>query len=140
MVKICSSCKKEKDFSEFYVDSKHKTGRSSRCKLCAKYFSKKWYEESDKYREIIRNSGLKHRFGITNEDYFEMLKDQNGVCCICKQPPEEGKYFHVDHCHVSSDVKGLLCKNCNHGLGNFKDNPSYLRNAIEYLDRNSASK
>ena len=135
-MKICSLCKKEKDLEEFYIDRRSPSGKASRCKECSKKESKRWYQISDKYKQIIRNSGLKHRFGIDSEDYFNMLEEQNGVCAICRQKPE-GKYLHVDHNHETGEIRGLLCKTCNHGLGNFKDNKTYLKNAIEYLDRKS---
>lgn len=138
-MKICSNCKTKKELSDFHIDRRAPTGRASACKICAKARSKRWYKDSENYRTIVRNSGLRHRFGISNEDYFELLKEQDGVCYICKTSPEEGKYLHVDHCHDSGNIRGLLCKNCNHGLGNFKDNPDFLTKAIEYLDRNSVS-
>ena len=132
-MKTCSLCKKEKKDKEFYIDRRSSSGRASRCKECSKSESKRWYQMSDKYRQIIRDSGLKHRFGIDSDDYFAMLEDQGGVCAICREKPS-GKHLHVDHNHETGQIRGLLCKTCNHGLGNFKDNKIYLNNAIEYLD------
>lgn len=137
MKKICIKCKKPK--SDYHKDKHSSDGFRNICKECAKEKSKEYYRLSDRYRSIVRNSGLKNRFGITNEDYFEMLKDQGGVCGICETLPEDGKYFHIDHDHESGEIRGLLCKNCNHGLGNFRDDVNILKNAIEYLDKNSAS-
>jgi hypothetical protein len=132
--KQCSWCKETKKLNKFYNDKHNSTGKSSRCKSCAKQESKKWYQTSEKYRQIIRDSGLKHRFGINSEDYFQMLQDQNNSCAICKEK-EIGKYLHVDHDHLTGEVRGLLCKNCNHGLGNFKDKIENLNEAIKYLSR-----
>lgn len=95
--------------------------------------------KSEKYRQSIRNGGLKHRFGITSADYYEMLKEQKSVCAICGEK-DENRNLHVDHDHETGEVRGLLCKQCNHGLGNFRDNKQYLNSAIEYLDKNSPSK
>lgn len=139
MRKKCSGCEKVFGQEGFHKDKSSSDGYRSICKECAKAKSKAWYEKSDTYRLIIRNSGLRKRFGIDQADYFEMLKTQGGVCAICKKPPEEGKYLHVDHDHNTGDIRGLLCKPCNHGLGNFKDDVDTLTNAIEYLDRNSVS-
>lgn len=130
--KMCSVCKKSKKFRDFYKDRRNNPPFASTCKVCSKERSKRFYEEKPEYRQMIRNGGLKHRFGITQFDYFEMLKEQEGVCAICKLKYE--KHLHVDHDHETGEIRGLLCKQCNHGLGNFKDNPTYLKNAIEYLD------
>lgn len=137
MKKICIKCKKAK--TAFHKDKHSSDGFRNICKDCAKEQSKKYYQESEDYRNRIRNGGLKNRFGITNEDYFEYLKLQCNRCAICKTPAEENKYLHVDHDHITGEIRGLLCKQCNHGLGNFRDNKKYLRYAIEYLDRNFAS-
>ena len=136
--RICGVCKKDKPFSNFYVDKRNKEGRATTCKDCAKERSKRFYKESPDYKQSIRDSGLKIRFGISRNDYLDMLESQNGRCDICKL--KFNNHLHVDHCHTSNEIRGLLCKNCNHGLGNFKDNQEFLRNAIDYLDRNSTSK
>lgn len=77
-----------------------------------------------------RESNLKHRYGITLVDYNEMLLKQNCRCKICDT---ESSGLVVDHCHSSGDVRGLLCKNCNVGLGYFKDNPERIEKAAQYL-------
>lgn len=81
---------------------------------------------------------LKKMFGLSYEKYEKMLLDQGGVCAICGQ--EElmrirGKKLRlaVDHCHDTGRVRGLLCTNCNRGLGHFKDDPIRLYRAISYL-------
>jgi len=81
---------------------------------------------------------LKHDYKMSKEEYDQRLKDQNGQCAICgKEKPyrQEGKKFTVDHDHETGKLRGLLCINCNAGLGHFKDDPSLLRSAIDYLRR-----
>ena len=74
--------------------------------------------------------------GVTPEAYEAMLQVQNGHCAICPCTPEEnGKMLAVDHDHVSGRVRGLLCRRCNLGLGNFRDMPGVLRAAATYLER-----
>jgi hypothetical protein len=82
-----------------------------------------------------RKNYLKAQFGITPEDYDRMYAGQGGVCAICgsTSPGRNSPYFHVDHCHVTSVVRGLLCNGCNLGLGHFKDNKGRLSAAIAYL-------
>jgi hypothetical protein len=85
-----------------------------------------------------RKSHYKRKYGITIEQYDQMLLDQNDVCGICEGEPNGrgatwGRYS-VDHCHETETVRGLLCDNCNHGLGKIGDDPELLRKAAEYLE------
>lgn len=59
-----------------------------------------------------------------------MLAAQGGLCLLCRERPGE----HVDHDHLTQQVRGVLCSCCNQGLGNFRDNAQTLRNAINYLE------
>ena len=87
-----------------------------------------------------RNNDLKKKYGITLEQYEQMLADQGGVCAICGNPEpvwdkkvNRLRALSVDHCHTTGKVRGLLCTGCNQGLGNFKENPDRLAKAISYL-------
>jgi hypothetical protein len=91
-----------------------------------------------------RAEGLKSRYNLTLDQYDDMYEDQEGRCAICgtDTPGSRFKHFHVDHDHVTGQVRALLCEACNTGLGKFKDDPSLLRSAALYLekhDRNSSS-
>ena len=78
-----------------------------------------------------RRYGLKHKYGISEEDYERLFESQNGRCAICKKETE--RRLDVDHCHSTNKVRGLLCNQCNQGLGLFQDNPLILKSALEYL-------
>jgi hypothetical protein len=78
-----------------------------------------------------RHYHLLRRYGITGAQADEMIHDQGGRCAICRERPAE----HVDHDHVSGAVRGMLCFNCNGGLGQFRDRTELLRAAAEYLER-----
>jgi hypothetical protein len=69
--------------------------------------------------------------GLSLQDYRAMRERQGNVCRICKTP---GKPLCVDHCHATGKVRGLLCRDCNLGLGNYKDNPVFTRAATAYLE------
>lgn len=91
--------------------------------------------------EALRKSHLKRHYGLTPEDEARMLASQNGVCAIC-QKPETHRYksgklkdLSVDHDHSTGAVRGLLCFNCNQGIGRFRDDPALLRAAAIYLER-----
>ena len=87
----------------------------------------------------LRNRMLIQRYGITQQDYDKMLEDQGGVCAICgtDSPGGFSRKFHVDHCHTTEEIRGLLCNHCNQGLGHFKDDINSLQNAITYLQKES---
>ena len=72
-------------------------------------------------------------YGITPEQFAERLIAQDNRCAICRTDTPNGKGWHVDHDHATQAVRGLLCGNCNNGLGNFADDPTRLRAAVEYL-------
>lgn len=82
-----------------------------------------------------RNERLQSTFGITIDEYDAILAKQGGGCAICnsKEGDRRGWRLHVDHCHRTGKVRGLLCSACNIGLGKFKDNADRLARAIEYL-------
>lgn len=94
----------------------------------------------EKVKEYQRTSNLRKNFGIGIEEYETLLSEQNGVCAICAQfetfiHKATGKpaRLAVDHCHTSGNVRKLLCKACNNGLGLFRDNPELLIKAADYL-------
>jgi len=85
-----------------------------------------------------RSQQLIKKYGITLEDYEVMLESQNHTCKICGTDEPRGVgAWKVDHCHTTGKVRGLLCNNCNVGLGNFKDNAAVLASAIKYLNESS---
>lgn len=93
--------------------------------------------------DMYRGHELKRNYGMTVADYAKMLEAQNGVCAICNKPEthvKNGKIamLAVDHCHTGGQVRGLLCVNCNQGLGQFKDDISTLERAIAYLKSHGA--
>jgi hypothetical protein len=76
-----------------------------------------------------RFESMKRVYGLSKEKYNQMYERQNGACFIC----EDTSKLMVDHCHTTGKVRALLCRACNFGLGNFRDNPRLLNLAIGYL-------
>lgn len=79
-----------------------------------------------------RDQMLRAKYGITNDDYLQMLAEQNGACAICRQRPNGVKPLHVDHCHRTGVVRGLLCHQCNWYLGKVDRDPSILNRLRAY--------
>jgi hypothetical protein len=90
-------------------------------------------------KEAKMSSYYKHKpklifkkYGLTEENHLELIKNQNGCCAICKQIPCK-KGLVIDHDHSTGEIRGLLCNKCNMGLGAFNDDISSFNNAIKYL-------
>ena len=102
----------------------------------AKEVRKKYYDANRQaMSERQRKYQLRDKYGITEEDYAHILNEQDGACAICKTKSPTGKWkrFAVDHCHITGDVRGLLCNECNRGMGLLKDDPDLLDKAAYYL-------
>jgi hypothetical protein len=93
-----------------------------------------------RYRLRVRTWGLNKIYGITREQYDELLIKQNGVCAICQQIEKSlsnhqtKKELAVDHCKITKKVRGLLCQKCNQGIGQFQHNSEILKRAALYCE------
>lgn len=87
-----------------------------------------------RYGKIGFEIHLKERYNLSLEEYNKIIKRQNNLCAICARP--QSAKLHVDHCHSTNKVRGLLCGNCNRALGLLKDNVDFLSKAITYLQHN----
>ena len=155
--KICKICKEEKDLESFSSCKGCKNNKSSRCKTCTNKHMKKYVENNPVYKErrnqrardfrsdnhelsklIVKFSCYKKLgLNITKEEYQNMYIQQEGKCKICSNSPTGfKKTLCLDHCHDTLKVRGLLCDNCNAGLGKFKDDIEIIEKAINYLKTN----
>lgn len=100
-------------------------------------------QRRSKYLDRRQNhiAGMRlRRFGLTRDDFLDMLEEQGGVCAICGNPETSRgnhgyiKNLSVDHDHETGVVRGLLCNNCNRAIGLLRDDTSILAAAIAYLD------
>ena len=94
--------------------------------------AQKWKADN---RDHTRNYLLKKTYGITLEQKEKMFEEQGNRCAICKNASTEGKNWHVDHCHKTKKVRGILCNHCNLMIGHAKDNAKTLLAAAEYLKK-----
>ena len=156
-MKICQSCREEKSLEEFKRNRKTPDGRTYVCIECAKRRRATPVEgltaEDRRQRDLARlrerattepeylarrkAAVRKTTYGLTGEQYQNILDVQGGVCAICKRPPEAtgGRGgLQVDHCHDTNMIRGLLCFHCNAGLGHFKHDVTLLMNAVRYLE------
>jgi|SRR5271166_143719 len=96
-------------------------------------------DNKEKIAESYRIHILKKEYGMSKEDYDDMLEGQGGVCAICKQVCSTGRALAVDHDHQTGIVRALLCRDCNIALGLMKDKPALLRTAANYLERHMSA-
>jgi hypothetical protein len=126
-MKVCSKCRIIKSFDAFYTCKSSKDGRHHRCKACRK---------TDK-RPTTAQAQAKHRkklYGLTPDQFMAMVVKQANACAICTSPLVATKTgLHVDHCHVTGKVRGLLCGRCNSGIGHLKDSSELCLRAAQYL-------
>lgn len=125
--KTCPACGERKPLEQFAANTTTRRGVGSYCLPCHNRIARE---------ERVRNHGstggyhLKRRYGVTEAQVEEMVREQGGVCAICLERPAE----HVDHDHDTGEVRGVLCFTCNVGLGNFRDRPDLLDRAVHYLE------
>lgn len=134
MTKTCTKCGETKPLDEFHRHSRMKDGRRPDCGACKNSAQKRqWHSQPTavKYTRA-RARQLKHRYGVTVEQYEAMYRDQDGRCAICGKPHD---VLCVDHDHSTLKVRGLLCDLCNTGIGKFGDSPELLSSAISYLTK-----
>jgi hypothetical protein len=158
---ICSRCKTVKATEHFHRDKRRDSGIYPYCKACSSVLQRaQRAKHSQKYNEqrrqrVLNNpqeiSAIRRKWRAKNKErcadyhakkkyrvpygtYSQMLNAQKGKCAICKSAAPRGKgRFHFDHCHDEGHVRGLLCHNCNVGIGNFQHDVAVLEAAIQYL-------
>ena len=125
LVKVCNKCAIEKPLSKFPINSKGKHGRGQSCNECSAKISAKYLKEN--YAHVY---ALKFK-----ADVVEIESVLARTCCdICGAPPKKHKRNSIGHCHVTGKIRGLLCDDCNTGIGKLKDSPALLQKAKEYLE------
>jgi superfamily II helicase len=136
MTKTCSKCKQEKDISQFNKNKRNKDGFQYFCKKCKLEQDRKYY-----VTEKFHLKNLKQRmrqFGKTIEDYNILFEKQHGCCAICgKHQSEFNNRFMIDHNHITGQIRGLLCRNCNCGIGLFYSDErgtELLKKSIKYIE------
>jgi hypothetical protein len=135
--KRCVRCKKIKSLDDFHTHKKYSDGKQTTCIECKALLGEIRRRE---HPEKVRRVGLKHKYGLSMEEYQQMLRDQNGVCAICKRPqnrthPTAGIHeLCVDHCHTTGAIRGLLCHDCNSALGLLHDDPERAKALLQYIE------
>jgi len=150
-MKTCNRCLKEKSKTDFFKDKQTSDGLYSICKACKKEATYEWRAKNkDKYNAGAKKwrdnnkdkeygHEAKRRYGVSLEEYNNMLKAQDFKCAICgkvhNDKVKRGRLY-IDHDHQTNKVRKLLCSGCNSMLGYAKDSIETLEKAIAYLKDN----
>lgn len=133
-MKTCSKCKESKELTEFAKTGRREGLFSSLCKFCASKKASEWNKKNPLKRRVnSHRNKMKTQYGLTPEDVARMTSEQGGKCLIC----ELERKLVVDHSHANGKVRGLLCRQCNSGIGQLQDSAAIMRRAIEYVIKNS---
>lgn len=144
--RVCSVCNTFHPWDKFswkraarYQDKEPKLHqiKQPKCKECAHTETLAW--RKTKTADELKDLYLKRTYGISLENYNELLIEQNCRCAICSKELDVDSWGGdspvVDHCHTYGHVRGILCNECNRGLGYFRDNINALAQAISYLTK-----
>lgn len=162
--KRCTRCKRALPVDEFVSSKNRRDGKHPWCRACTRALQKKWlqkpgvrervrayqrewsrspevrqkhavYQKSPAGKRVKWRTKIKAKYGLTETDYLGMLAKQAGACAVCRSRFASSKQTHVDHCHKTGRVRGILCGHCNRALGEAKDDPRILRALADYLEK-----
>jgi hypothetical protein len=132
--KVCNKCGRELPLDSFWRSAATPDGHIYHCKECGSLLNK----ATKRHPTSRWKSHIRKKFNLSEEDYIQMLEKQNEVCAICGQP-ESGTFkgsirrLAVDHNHSTGEIRGLLCRRCNLGVGYFNDDEELIRKVLSYL-------
>lgn len=160
--KACTKCGEVRPLDAFSRHRRAKDGRNWACKQCKSRQAAEWYqanrdddtakksayyrankekilarqkkfdaENPERARRRVKNAQLRYYYGISLIEYEAMLEAQGGHCRVCPKDTD----LHVDHCHTTGVVRGILCGPCNQSIGLAGDDPDRLRRLAEYLEQ-----
>lgn len=164
--KTCRSCGASLPIDAFHRSNASRDGLQAECKVCRRAYrnnsvesqrassrrhyaknpakrmaaTKLWRQRNAQASRFAKfRTSLRTAYGITVEKWAQMYDAQNRACAICLSRLEFDRSTTVDHCHKSGKVRGLLCQQCNRGIGMLRDDVAVLGRAIEYIKNGGAS-
>lgn len=157
-MKVCKRCGVVHPTTMYGKDSSRKDGLRDVCKSCRKTEASDYYAENRaailakqkqsyhaadgvnklKVSQRQRERYFKNSYGLTVEQLSQKAVEQENKCEICEEELSDHWWKrHVDHCHTTGKVRGILCNDCNRGLGGFRDSMFALEKAIRYLEKHN---
>jgi hypothetical protein len=115
-MRLCNCCKQVKKIDDF-------SDRKYTCKVCRNH-----NKQASRYKVV---------YGTTMEHINTLKQEQHNKCAICSKTEPGNKRLSVDHNHITGEIRGLLCNNCNRAIGLLQDNVNIIKNAVSYLTKYS---
>lgn len=133
--KLCTKCGEVKPLEDFCKNKAAPEGYHFWCRVCHYQSNKEWCQRNHRtskewYRRYKKEYHLLRTYGLSLEEYEKMLEEQGGGCAVCGSV----EALAVDHDHKSGEIRGIICRRCNQGIGRFEDNPVLLRKLARYLE------
>jgi recombination endonuclease VII len=134
--KHCTQCGRLLPIEHFSKNRRRKDGRHSACRACIS--ARRQEQVTPEKRRIWH---LRQDFGITVEQYNQMLEAQGGVCACCKQPETHTRPcadgvqispLSIDHNHRTGEIRALLCHHCNAAYGHLREDEARILALLEY--------
>jgi hypothetical protein len=161
--KACRLCGVVQPLSEFHRAAANRDGHRSECKTCTRALrrtnylnnrdryiqrTQEWvaanpdrvaeyraeYRNRPERKRAMRDLYYRRTYGLSADEVDVMLDAQGGGCAICGVLPDTLGKLHLDHDHMTGDIRGLLCQSCNQAIGHLRDDPALLRRAADYLE------
>lgn len=132
---------------KFSPDKRSHDGLTGCCKKCYNNWRKEYRQKPENLKRIReyrhkpevmkrdREYRYLKKYGLTIDQYDQLLNSQGNKCAICGTENPDKKRFNIDHCHLTGKIRGLLCRKCNLLLGFSGDNVETLISAARYLER-----
>ena len=139
----CKGCNRRLPISAFWFENKAVQRRHYRCKQCHGKYIRDWLTDHQENRRravqtYYRRHGIRfRRYGITKDQYDQMVRYQGNVCAICGKGTENDRPLDIDHDATTGIIRGLLCNSCNTGIGKLGHDPIRLASAARYIIRTS---
>lgn len=125
----------DKPHTAYFKRPDVKSGLFARCRECIYAYRRDRRRGVPEVRVRERVAKTLKRYGLTQRDVSTIEAEQGGKCPICSRLLAEVARTHIDHCHDTGRVRGILCSECNTGIGKLRDDPELLRRAVAYLER-----
>lgn len=125
-MKRCSRCGIEQSLTSFHKSTAR--GTQAWCRACC-------HEYRVAHRRQNAKAARLRNYGLTASEFEALLADQSNCCASCRDPLSDVAHdVHVDHCHETGVVRGVLCRHCNIALGHLRDSPERIRALLRYIE------
>lgn len=143
----CKICVRENRVNVYYRNQEENIRKAGEWKKANRTYCNEW-ERKNRHKdiELTRDKEASRKKGLNLEKYYLMRDSQENKCLICKRHERRKNRASItarlciDHCHTTGKIRGLLCHDCNTGIGKFEDNIELLQSAIDYLKKHQEKK